>query len=106
MGETLGLTDLTARFVEARLEAALDADEAGDILHALSETERALAADPREPRAHALAAVYSALLERERAALRHARKALAVTPTTAEICYWCGVARHIIGAQESALEAL
>lgn len=93
-------------FVERRIECALEADDDGEIEIALDEILRALAVKPREPRAEALAAVYSALLDNHRAALKHARRALASAPVSAEVAYWAAVARHVVGAQAGALEAL
>lgn len=98
-------------FVERRLEAALEADEGGDVSAALLEVEAALRLAPREPRARALAGVYAALLDRDADALRHARRALrspekVERAAQAEIAYWAAVARHIVGAQDSAVEAL
>lgn len=103
MGE---ICDFTTAFVERRLQAALEADDDGEIDVALAEVNRALAVKPREPRVEALAAVYSALLDKHRDALRHARRALSDAPVSAEVAYWAAVARHVVGAQAGALEAL
>ena len=98
-------------FVERRLAAALQADEAGDMAAALREIEAALELAPKEPRAQALAGVYCGLLDRDCEALIHARRALRLTEAAepslrAEVAYWVGVARHMVGAHESALQAL
>lgn len=112
--ETRPSADLLAfapAFVEKRLEAALQWDEAGDMSAALQEIERALELAPKEPRAQALAGVYCGLLDRDCEALIHARRALRLTETAepalrAEVAYWVGVARHMVGAHEAALQAL
>ena len=98
-------------FVEKRLAAALEADEAGDIAAAHREIESALELAPKEPRAQALAGVYCGLLDRDCEALIHARRALRLTENAdpelrAEVAYWVGVARHMVGAHDSALQAL
>lgn len=112
--EMRGSADLLAfapAFVEKRLAAALEADEAGDMSAALREIEAALELAPKEPRAQALAGVYCGLLDRDCEALIHARRALRLTESAepalrAEVAYWVGVARHMVGAHESALQAL
>lgn len=98
-------------FVEKRLAAALEADEAGDIAAAHREIEAALELAPKEPRAQALAGVYCGLLDRDCEALIHARRALRLTEGAepalrAEVAYWVGVARHMVGAHEAAMQAL
>lgn len=98
-------------FVERRLNAALEADEAGDVTVALQEIQAALELAPKEPRAQALAGVYCGLLDRDCEALVHARRALRLTERAepglrAEIAYWVGVARHMVGAHKAAMEAL
>lgn len=98
-------------FVERRLNAALAADEAGDLTSALREIQAALELAPKEPRAQALAGVYCGLLDRDCEALVHARRALRLTERAepalrAEIAYWVGVARHMVGAHKAAMEAL
>ena len=103
MGEVCDFSDA---YVERRLQAALEADDDGEIDVALEEVNRALRVKPKEPRVEALAAVYSALLDHHRDALRHARRALSAPPVSAEVAYWAAVARHVVGAQAGALEAL
>ena len=98
-------------FVEKRLAAALEADEAGDIAAAHREIEAALDLAPKEPRAQALAGVYCGLLDRDCEALIHARRALRLTESAepelrAEVAYWVGVARHMVGAHDAAIQAL
>ncbi|MEM9724226.1 MAG: hypothetical protein AAF909_02040 [Pseudomonadota bacterium] len=105
------LIAFTPAFVERRLAAALEADEAGDLAAALHEIQSALELAPKEPRAQALAGVYCGLLDRDCEALIHARRALRLTENAepslrAEVAYWVGVARHMVGAHESALQAL
>ncbi|MBX2854791.1 MAG: hypothetical protein KTR21_07375 [Rhodobacteraceae bacterium] len=100
------VSDFSSVFIERRLEAALEADADGEYETALGEVQRALHVNPHEPRAEALAAVYSALLDDERDALRHAHSALSRAPVSAEVAYWAAVARHVVGAQAGALEAL
>lgn len=100
------ISDFASAYVERRLAAALEADDDGEIEVAYEEVLRALAVKPREPRAEALAAIYSALLDRHRDALRHARRALSRAPVSAEVAYWAAVARFVVGAQAAALEAL
>ena len=98
-------------FVEKKLAAALEADEAGDISAAHREIEAALKLAPKEPRAQALAGVYCGLLDRDCEALIHARRALRLTESAepelrAEVAYWVGVARHMVGAHDAAVQAL
>ena len=100
------ILDLAPALLERRLGAALEADARGDIDGAMRQVELALVVAPREPRAHALAAVYRAMRDEERAALGHARRALRLRGGCAEIAYWAAVARHIVGAHALALEAL
>lgn len=103
MGDIVNFADA---YVERRIAAALEADDDGEIGLALDEVRRALAMRPGEARAEALAAVYCALLDHHREALGHARRALNNPPVSAEIAYWAAVARHVVGAQAGALEAL
>lgn len=113
---------LGPHLAQRRLAAALAAEEAGDLELAFEECRRALEAAPRDARSAALAAVYAAVLERPRAALFYARRAMRWAPEAPplgakplevadredikEIAYWCGVARHIAGAHEGAIDAL
>ncbi|MEL6978956.1 MAG: hypothetical protein AAGM38_09785 [Pseudomonadota bacterium] len=111
MTESAEVLDFMPAFVERRLNAALEADEAGDLTLALEEIQAALELAPREPRAQALAGVYCGLLDRDCEALVHARRALRLTESAdpelrAEIAYWVGVARHMVGAHRAAMDAL
>lgn len=100
------IIDFADAYVERRLEAALEADDDGELDVALAEVRRALAVKPGEARAEALAAVYCALLDQNSDALQHAGRALDNPPVSAEVAYWAAVARHVVGAQAGALEAL
>lgn len=111
MSEQAELLPFAPAFVAKRLEAALAADEAGDVLTALAEVEAALRVAPQDARARALAGVYCGLLDFDSEALTHARRALRLSEradqeTRAEVAYWAGVARHMAGAHEAAIEAL
>lgn len=92
--------------IDARLSDAIAADEAGDVARALAITKQILRIAPDEPRAHALAGVYCALLDQYREALVHASMAIGSKHVTGEVAYWVAVARHIVGAQQLALNAL
>ncbi len=94
------------KLIEKRIADAIAADEAGDLHRALALTKDVIRRRPDEARANALAAVFSAMLDRYRQALIYASKSLACEGVDSEIAYWAAVARHICGAQQLALEAL
>lgn len=111
MSDKAELLSFAPAFVAKRLEAALAADEAGDVATALAEVEAALRVAPQDARARALAGVYCGLLDFDTDALIHARRALRLAEradeeTRAEVAYWVGVARHMAGADAAAIEAL
>lgn len=111
MNDQADVLSFAPAYVAKRLEAALEADEAGDVATALAEVESALRVSPQDARARALAGVYCGLLDFDTDALIHARRALRLSEradaqTRAEVAYWVGVARHMAGADEAAIEAL
>lgn len=93
------------RFIDKCIEMALAADESGDVDTALEHVRAALGIDPKDARANALAALYSALLDLDQPALVHASVAMEHQPVSSEVAYWSGVARHITGAYQLALES-
>ena len=102
----MAVVNITQRLVERRLADAIAADEAGDVASALAITLHVLRIAPEEARAHALTAVYYALLDEYREAMVHASMAVGSPHVTGEVAYWAAVARHIVGAQQLALDAL